>query len=71
MKNKKWKRKAKRLYGECFKTSACPLCKYEEKCLKKPSSLVPVVDGIRATEKAIKKFNIANSKGFYKSEVEQ
>lgn len=29
MKNKKWKRKAKRLYGHCHNT-ICPQCKYVE-----------------------------------------
>lgn len=35
MKNNRWKREAKRIYGECHKMLDCTECKYSDECIEK------------------------------------
>lgn len=60
-KNKRWKRLAKRIHGECFKNHYyCNDCKYTFECINKASWLGNYV-GIRRVEKVIRKNNIENN----------
>lgn len=62
MKNKKWKRKAKRIIGNCM-TAECQKCKFYEMYITNEEVIcdcrygIPVLGGIRNLEKAIKNEN--------------
>lgn len=56
MKNKKWKRKAKRLIGKCIKNKLygsyeCHVCECIDECVLYCDACIPVGLGIREVEK--------------------
>lgn len=62
MKNKRWKRLAKRINGECFKGHyPCNKCKYVHECFTR-LSLGGRNLGIRRIERELKAYNIKYSK---------
>lgn len=57
MKNKKWKRKAKRLIGKCIRNSSCYgcySCEVMDDCFLYCDMCKPVGLGVRAVEKRFK-----------------
>lgn len=48
MKNKRWKRKAKRLYGTCNNNFLCSNCNCLYECSK--LHLIPIIVGLRGLE---------------------
>lgn len=62
MKNKRWKREAKRIYGECHKHYECTYCKKVISCINKTGWGGCFVS-LREVEKRIKKHNLNKKVG--------
>jgi hypothetical protein len=62
MKNKRWKRQAKKMKAECSKPKFCTDCKYDKKCdeLCIEFGMNNIIEflSIRKVEKLLKNYNI-------------
>lgn len=67
MKNKKWKRKAKRLIGKCIKNKLygsyeCHVCECIDECVLYCDACIPVGLGVREVEKRFKERMLQNER---------